>query len=204
MGEEPGFVENQFRHLREVGDGRRVPELRKFLLGDFVAALGLVAQCEQRLFATSRGTSPCDFKNLLAVQIGTLPRARGTGESAVVADVTAEVSQGNEDFARIRDQLPVTGIADLFSRFNQRLKIGFIRERESGFMIRVNTLPGARQGRTCGRTHPSPSEARRARAVLSGATSLYEVTSTRSKDNTGTRVRQSHFRKRTEAESKCK
>ena len=100
---EAGLVEHEAAHAREVLDRRLAPELGQLLARDPVAALGLVAEREQRLAATRRGAGACDLEHFVRGQVRPLAAARRPREGAVVADVPAELRQRDENLRRICD-----------------------------------------------------------------------------------------------------
>src|SRR5207237_693061 len=69
-----------------------------------IAALGLVAEGEERLVAAGVGARMRDLEHLVGGQECALAAARRGGERAVVADVAAQLRQRDEDLRRVRDE----------------------------------------------------------------------------------------------------
>src|SRR5581483_5127013 len=77
---------------------------RELLARRAVAALGLVAEGEERLVAAGLGARARDLEHLVRAEVRALAAARRGGERAVVADVAAELRQRDEDLGRVRDE----------------------------------------------------------------------------------------------------
>src|SRR5207245_489803 len=56
-------------------------------------------------------SGPCDVDDFVDRHERTLTATRRARERAVVADVAAELRQRNEDLRRVRDERPVSGLA---------------------------------------------------------------------------------------------
>ena len=156
VGQEAGPREHEPGDFAEVGQRRRVAERRELVAGDTVAALGLVAEGEERLGASRRPPGLGDGEDILGRQVGALAPPRRMGEGAVVADVAAELGQRDEDLPRIGHDRAEALVAE-FGR--DRPSAG--RDRRSR---RATAPPGRRAagrrrlGRSAGRlTAPPPS-----------------------------------------------
>ncbi len=97
--QQAGLAQHEAAHGREILDRGLVAERRQRLTRRGVAQLGLIAQGEQRLGAARRGAGAGNGEDLVRREIGRLASLRPLRESAVVADVAAEVGQRNEDLA---------------------------------------------------------------------------------------------------------
>ncbi len=74
-----------------------MPECRERLAGRFVAAFRPVAESEQGLLAALLTAAPRDVQHGIEGEIGRLAPPRRMRESAVMADVGAELRQRDED-----------------------------------------------------------------------------------------------------------
>ena len=147
--QQAGLLEDQSRHRLQIVERRPVAELRERLPRRAVAPLRLVAQREQRFLAAGRGARPRNIQHLLRRHVGGLAPARRLGEGAVVADVPAEMRQGDEHLARIADPRPVQPVAQPRGGIHQALKVAAIgkRQRLCGLGASVDILQRFHHGR---------------------------------------------------------
>ncbi len=79
-------------------------QLRQLFAGDAVAQFRLIAQSEQRFLAAGIGADAGHGENFIGGHIGPLALARRMGEGAIVANIPAQLGQGDENFPGITDQ----------------------------------------------------------------------------------------------------
>src|SRR5690606_37021488 len=89
-----------------------MPPPLQLLARNAVAALRLIAQGEEGLLATGGGACPRNLEHLLAGHECGFAFARRARKGAIVADVPAQVSQRNEDLARVADDPAVPLVAE--------------------------------------------------------------------------------------------
>ena len=107
--QQAGLLEHPPRDLGEIVERGRVAQRGQRLARHAVAALGLVAEREQRLVAAGRGAGLRDRQHLVDRQIGRLQVARRMREGAVVADVAAQLGERDEHFPRVADDARAPG-----------------------------------------------------------------------------------------------
>ena len=149
MRQQAGLLEDQPRHGLQIVERRFVAELRERLPRRAVAPLRLVAQGEQRFLAAGRRARPCNLKHLLRRHVGALAPARRLGESAVMADVAAEMRQRNEHLARIADARPVQPVAQPRRGVHEAVQVAATgkRQRLGGLGASVDKLLKFHTGR---------------------------------------------------------
>src|SRR5262249_22228319 len=86
-----GLLVDRARGLREIRQGRAMPEASELIGGGSVAQLRLVAEREQCLLAACGTTRPRDGKRFVEGQIRPLALARRMSKRAVVTDVAAKL-----------------------------------------------------------------------------------------------------------------
>ena len=97
----------------DVIDGARIAALGQPVARNGVAALGRIAEREQRFLAAGRLSGARDFQHLVHREIGRFePRGRGR-KSAVVAHVGAQARKRDEDLGRIGHARRAAGGADV-------------------------------------------------------------------------------------------
>ena len=101
MGQQPGFTQHQITHGHQVFDGAGMAHFRQGVARLAPAQFGLIAQCKQRFRATCLGAGTRNRQHFVWRQIRRTSRTGFFGEGAVMADITAELGQRNEDLARI-------------------------------------------------------------------------------------------------------
>ena len=111
VGEQPGLVEDQSGHGREVVDGRPVAVLVEPLSGDRVAQLGPLTEGEEGLVTTDACPGSSDGEHLIGREVRGAEARRWLGEGAVPALVPAEHREGDEHLGRVRDPVPVGSVA---------------------------------------------------------------------------------------------
>ena len=99
VGQQPRLLRHDARDLGQVGDGRLVAERGQLFARHLVAQLGLVAEGEERLRTACGSAGAGDFQHLVDAHVGALAAPGRLREGAVVANVAAELGQGNEDVA---------------------------------------------------------------------------------------------------------
>jgi len=124
VGQEPGLAKHPFRGLAEVGEGRLVAELGQALAGRLVAQLRLVPEGEERLFAAGLGGQARLAQDRVQRHVRRLALLRRLGEDAVVTDVPAQVSQRQEDLARVRDEVAVAPVTQFTGDIDQLVEAG--------------------------------------------------------------------------------
>ena len=127
------------------------------LPGGRPAILRPVTQSEQRLLAAERGTLTSDLEHLVgrekqAVALAAQRRGVG-GERAVVATVTAEPGQGDEDLAAVSDNAHATGVLEATvthraGKIEQRLEVVPARMEQRGRLVDIecDTTCGTAEG----------------------------------------------------------
>jgi len=115
-----------------------VPEFGQLPGGGPVAPFGLVPEGEEGLLAAGRRPSPGDGENVVAGEIGTLAGPRRLGKGAVVADVAAELGEGDEHLAGVGNQVAVAAVPQECRRLEQGAEIRRFGEEER---LRVRRLP---------------------------------------------------------------
>ena len=109
--QEPGLLDDQPAHRREVVERRCEPVLGQPRRGHGVARLRALAQGEQGFVTAGRGARARDRENLLGREVWRLDARRGLGERAVAAAVAAELGQRDEDLGGVCDPRAVGAIA---------------------------------------------------------------------------------------------
>ena len=105
VGQQAGLLEDGRGGPVQIFQGRCKAKLRQPLPGRLVAQFGLFAQSEQGLLAAHRRAVAGNLQHFVQRHVGRLDAARNLGEGAVVADVPAQVRQGNEHLARVGDDV---------------------------------------------------------------------------------------------------
>ena len=100
-----------------------MPQLLEPLPSSFVAQFRLVAEREESFLAAHGRGSLRLFDQRRSAHERRLPHLRRSGEHAVVADVAAEVGQGEEDLLRIADEMSMARVAKLAGHINQSLQV---------------------------------------------------------------------------------
>ena len=99
--QEARFLQDQFGAVADIVDRARKAALGQPFARGGIAALGRVAEREQRFLAAGGGAFASDLEHFLGAEVGRV-QARGCGgERAVVADVGAEPGQRDEDLGGI-------------------------------------------------------------------------------------------------------
>ena len=111
VGEQPGLVEHELGHRRDIVHGRVVAVLAQERAGHLVAVLGPFAQGEQRLVAPLAGTLSGNAQHVVWEQVGLLEPRRWLGERAVATRVVAQHRQRDEHLRRVGDAGAVCGVA---------------------------------------------------------------------------------------------
>ena len=111
MRQQACLLEDEPSYFREIGERGFVAELAQFRPGDAIAQLRLVSEREQSLLASGRSACLRNRERLLRKQIGSLAFPRRAGESAIVADVAAQLRERNEDFSRIGERVTMGRVA---------------------------------------------------------------------------------------------
>ena len=124
MGQEPGLGKHPFRGLAEVGEGRLVAELGQALAGRLVAQFRLVPEGEERLLAAGLGGQARLAQDRVQRHVRRLALLRRLGEDAVVTDVPAQVSQRQEDLARVGDEVAVAPVTQFTGDIDQLVEAG--------------------------------------------------------------------------------
>ena len=102
MRQEPGLAQHERAHRLKIVDRGLVPERVERLPRRAVAKLRLVAEREERLRAAGGRARASDREHFVRGKIRGLSRAWPLGESAIMADVPAEMGERNKHLARIR------------------------------------------------------------------------------------------------------
>ena len=121
--EQTGFLKDQLRTFNQIRKRRLVPERFEFLAGQPVALFRLVSQCEKGLAAARHGAGAGYVQNFLARKKGVLPTPGWVSKGAIMTDITAEVSERNEYFARIGNDAAVVLVAAMCCRGHQGLQV---------------------------------------------------------------------------------
>ena len=97
--QEARLLQDQTSYFCEIGERGFVAEFAQFRPGDAVAQFRLVPEREQSLLASGLPASLCDGEGPLRKQIRAFALPGRAGEGAIVADVTAELRERDEDLA---------------------------------------------------------------------------------------------------------
>ena len=119
--QEIGLLEHEPSGLAQVGQCRLMPQLLESLPSSFVAQFRLVAEREESFLAAHGRSSLRLFDQRRSAHERRLPHLWRSGEDAVVADVAAEVGQGEEDLLRIADEMSMARVAKVAGHINQSL-----------------------------------------------------------------------------------
>jgi hypothetical protein len=111
MRKEAGLFQHQLAHRGEVFERSVMAQLFQERFRFRKNTLGLIAQAEQRLFASGAAPSFGYGENLIRQHVGGLARLRVRPESAVTAIVAAQVGERNENFPRIADRTALGAVA---------------------------------------------------------------------------------------------
>ena len=106
VGKQPGLVEHQLRHRREVVDGAGEPVVAEPIGGLRVPVFGRLAECEQRFETAERRAPRSQLEHLSFGQVRSLEARRRLGERAVAATVAAQHREWHEHLGRERDPPP--------------------------------------------------------------------------------------------------
>src|SRR5215210_5644328 len=109
--------------MYEILYGARKAHLLEFTLRLGIALLRLVSQAEERLLAPGLRTGARYPQHLLGGQVRPLAGTGRMGKDAVAAVVAAELGQGDEDLARVRDAWPKKAVPNLGRRPSRGLKV---------------------------------------------------------------------------------
>ena len=130
MRQQTGFREDEARGFRQIRQRRPMPEAIELGARRPVAQLRLVAEREQRLLATRVAPGARNLAHRVMRQVCRLAGARRVRKRAVVADVTAELGQRDEDLAGIGQQRTMPLVAAPRRGRQQQIEIVHIRQRE--------------------------------------------------------------------------
>ena len=97
--QEARLLQDQTSYFCEIGERGFVAELAQFRPCDAIAQFRLVPEGEQSLLASGLPASLCDGEGPLRKQIRAFALPGRAGEGAIVADVTAELRERDEDLA---------------------------------------------------------------------------------------------------------
>ena len=129
VGQQPGAVAHGLRRVGHVVQRAGVAVRGEPVAGCGVASFGPVAEREQRLLAAECRTLARRLERLVERHVGRGQPARRLGESAVMADVAAKMSQRQERLAGIRHASAMARIAQaggagrqLFARKGQQFQ----------------------------------------------------------------------------------
>src|SRR5262249_27033536 len=151
MRKHPGLLVDRARGLREIRQCRAMSEASKLIGGGSVAQLRLVAEGEQCLLAACGLPRPRDGKHFVEGEIRPLALVRRLSKRAVMANVAAKLRQRNKNFAWIRDDGAVGGVAPAGGRAQQRAEVAaHKRERFLAREIAVEIV-----GQNCRSVHPA-------------------------------------------------
>ena len=114
------FLQHQRAHLAQIADGRLVPEFGQRLTRRAVAQFRLVAEGEQGLGAAGGFAGAGDGQDFVGRQIRGVARPRPFGKRAVVADVTTQLGQRDEDFPGVGD-IPPERLVALMRRLGHQV-----------------------------------------------------------------------------------
>src|SRR2546430_465452 len=108
--QQPGLFQYRDRAGPYIVHCGLVAALLQPCLGLWPPVLGPVAEREEGLLASLRGTGAGDVEYLVALQVRGRQAVRHRGESAVVATVPAQPGERDEDLLRVRDDARPTGV----------------------------------------------------------------------------------------------
>ena len=119
MGQQPGLPMHGLGRVAQIVQGGVEAERSQPLAGRLVAQFRLLAQGEQGFLAAHCRTVAGGVEHLVDGHVGRLNSARHLGEGAIVADVPAQVGQGNENLARIGDDVAKALVAQRCGDFGE-------------------------------------------------------------------------------------
>ena len=140
--QQAGFAEHALGNVVQILEGGLEAELRQRLAGSAITQLRAFTEGEQRLLATQFGSLSGDLQYLVRGQVRRIQVARRLRERAVVAHVTAQVSQRDEHLLRIGDGIGEADVAQLAGSFHQGRQIVTCGQRQR--LVGVGQLAGNR------------------------------------------------------------
>jgi hypothetical protein len=93
-----------------------------------ISQLGFVSECEQHLLALSGLAGTGDREYGVDRHVRRLVLCRRLGKGAVMADVATELREWYEDFARVRDDVPVRRVATGGRRVHEAREVATFHE----------------------------------------------------------------------------
>ena len=95
-----------------------------------IAELGLLAEREKRFLAAHLGAVPCDLQDGVEFHVRVVELGGSLRESAVVADVAAQVRERDEDLFRVGDEVQEALVAQGCGGVGERSGVGEFGECE--------------------------------------------------------------------------
>ena len=143
VGQQARLVEHRLGGVVQVLQRGRVAVSGQPLAGGAIAEFGLLPQREESLLATHLGAVPCDLQDGVEFHVRVVELGGSLRESAVVADVAAQVRQGDEDFLGVGDEVQKALVAQGCGGVGERPRVGEVGERQGLGLGRYGALLGA-------------------------------------------------------------
>ena len=128
MGQQAGLFQNTPGNCPYIIQCGVVTHLGQSAAGGTVAQLGFLTQGEQGLLAAHGSALPAQFQHFLYRHVRAIDLLRRAGKGTVMANVTAQVGQGNEYLARVADRVAVAAVPPRAGNRRQGRRVSDIRQ----------------------------------------------------------------------------